>query len=276
MSDAGHSSTMQQIVEEVARALSSVRHVVAVLSCKGGVGKSLVSASIAIAVAHMGKKVAILDADIHGPSIPWILGIENSYLGSTIEGKIIPVEVDGIAVVSLELLLEDRSQPIVWRGPLKTRTLIQLVTSTNWGPRDLMIIDLPPGTGDEALTIAHAFSKKLDGVILVATPGEMVRHVVTKAKRFAELLGIPLIGLVLNMAYLTCPHCGKTIELFGPRKPIEGVELLGEIPLDPALAKAVDESKLREYLSQDNESSKRIRDIAYRVVSIVEKGKDRS
>ncbi len=267
-------STIQQMMEEVNRALKDVRHCIAVLSGKGGVGKSLISASLAIALRNMGKRVAILDADMHGPSIPWILGVENSYLGATIDGKIIPVEVNGIGVVSLELLLEDKAQPVVWRGPLKTRTMIQLITSTLWGQRDYLIVDLPPGTGDEALTIAQVLKDKLSGVILVATPGAMVRHIVTKAKRFAEMLEIPLLGVVMNMAFFKCPKCGATIDIFGSKDSIEGVEVLGELPIDPDLAKAVETSSLFDYLAKENESSKRIREIACRVVRLVEASKD--
>ncbi len=267
-------STFNQLIEEVNRSLKSVKHVIAVLSGKGGVGKSLISASLSIALSRDGRRVALLDADVHGPSIPWILGIEDRFLGTTVDGKLVPVEVDGIAVVSLELLLEDRSAPIVWRGPLKTKTLIQLVASTLWGERDYLVVDLPPGTGDEALTIAQVLRSKLTGVILVSTPGAMVKHIVEKAKRFADMLGIPLLGVVMNMAYARCPRCGARIEIFGSIEPIEGAEVLGEVPLDPQLAKAVERGELAQYLSSDNEASKRLREIARRVEELVEKGKD--
>ncbi len=271
MSSNGHTSTIQRMIDEVNRSLTNVKYVIAVLSCKGGVGKSLISASLAVCLRMLGKKVAILDADMHGPSIPWMLGLESTFIGATIDGKLVPVEIDGIATVSLELLLEDKEQPVVWRGPLKTRTLIQILTSTLWGERDYMIVDLPPGTGDEALTIAQMLSKKLSGVVLVMTPNEMVKHVVSKAKRFVEALGIPMIGVVINMSYLVCPRCGARIEIFGSKAPLPGVEILGEVPLDPELARAIEQAKLIEYLSKDSESSRALREIAKKVVEHVEK-----
>jgi len=271
MDERGHMSTIQQIFEEVDRALSSIKYVIAVLSCKGGVGKSLISASLAVCLRMMGKRVAILDADVHGPSIPWMLGLESAFVGATIDGKLVPVEIDGIAAVSLELLLEDKEQPVVWRGPLKTRTLIQILTSTLWGERDYLLVDLPPGTGDEALTVAQALSRKLTGVVLVMTPNEMVKHVVAKAKRFVEALNMPLIGVVINMSYMKCPFCGAKIEIFGSRTPLPGVEVLGEVPLDPELARAIERARLIEYLRKESESSKALMSIARKVVEHVEK-----
>ncbi len=260
MPETAQSLPMQEAIEE---ALKNVRKVLMVLSGKGGVGKSVVAASLALAWSLKGRRVAVLDADIHGPSIPWILGLENAYMYATMEGKLIPPEIRGVAVVSMELLLRDKKQPIIWRGPMKTRALIELIGKTEWGDRDVLVVDLPPGTGDEPLTIAQYLRSKACA-LLVLTPGAMVKHVVEKAKEFVKILGVKLVGAVMNMSFAICPNCGSRIDLFGSRESLEDVELLEELPLDPEFARAVESSKLVEFLEKcsDREIVGRIKRLA--------------
>jgi|AAFY01.1.fsa_nt_gi ATP-binding protein involved in chromosome partitioning len=222
-----------------------------VLSGKGGVGKSLVAASLALSLRAMGRSVAILDADFHGPSIPWILGVEGSYVGATLEGKLVPVEVAGIGVVSVELMLNVRTSPVIWRGPLKARAIMDLLSQTLWGSRDYLIVDLPPGTGDEPLTIAQQLKVRPLAAVLVLTPGHMVKHIVMKAKEFLSLLGVPLLGVVANMSYFRCPKCGTITNIFGTLD-VDPSEVIAEVPIDPELAVAVERSKLVDYVTHSN------------------------
>uniref|UniRef100_A0A7C2ZVG0 Iron-sulfur cluster carrier protein n=1 Tax=Ignisphaera aggregans TaxID=334771 RepID=A0A7C2ZVG0_9CREN len=233
--------------------IGSVKHVILVMSGKGGVGKSFISASIALALKELGLSVGILDADVHGPSIPWLLGIENTFMGATVDGKIVPVEVSGIAVASFELMLEKRDEPIAWRGPLKTRALMEVLAKTSWGPRDFIVVDMPPGTGDEHLTIIHVLRPWIRGSILVLTPGKLVEHIVAKARKFLAEAGVDLLGAVLNMAFFQCPTCGSIHRLYGEYSP-RNLEILAEIPVKPGLSRAINDGKLIDYLySEDRE-----------------------
>ena len=262
------SLSLQQIVHELHSKLSSIKHVIAVLSSKGGVGKSVIASSIAIYAAINGKKVAIFDADMHGSSIPWLIGLRNAFAAITIDGIIKPVERDTIAVLSIELFLKEKNAPVVWRGPLKTRTILDFLSRTEWGERDLMVIDLPPGTGDEALTIAQTLKDRINGVVLVLTPGLMVSHVVTKAYEFLKMLNLPLLGTVLNMAYFRCPHCGNVYRVLGSRPQIPNEGPLIEIPLDPKLAEAVDSGQLYEFLeASESEGAQKLREMAHIILS---------
>ncbi len=262
---------IQSLFEAVEKNLESVKHVIAVISGKGGVGKSFISSAIAISLWLKGRKVAILDADVHGPSIPWIFGLNDRYVGATIDGRLVPPDIGGLAIMSIELLLENRRSPVIWRGPMKTRALIDLASRTLWGERDYLIVDLPPGTGDEPLTIAQSMKSKLRGVVLVMTPGEMVSHIVSKAREFARILGIELLGAVLNMSYLRCPMCGAVIKPFG-EPVIEDVEVLCEIPIDPELAKAINSGKLVEFIAKsESETAKILRSLGDIIERKVEK-----
>lgn len=236
---------LRELAEGVRRATSGVRNFIAVMSGKGGVGKSTISASIAIALHRLGKEVAVLDADIHGPSIPWLMGVEGERMYATEEGRILPVNAGGVKVVSVELALDRKDLPIMWRGPVKSRAILDLLSMTQWGELDYVVVDLPPGTGDEALTIARYLRHGLSGAILVLTPGLMVGHVVGKCRNFAKALGIPLIGAVINMSYFKCPKCGATYRFFGGvAKPL--VNVIAELPLDPRVADLADKGMLRE------------------------------
>lgn len=231
--------------------MKDVKNVLIVMSGKGGVGKSFVATSTAIAMKNLGYSVAIFDADVHGPSIPWILGIEDKFMGVSIDGGLIPQEVDGIAVVSFELLLSQKNSPIAWRGPLKTRALIELITRTEWGVRDFVIVDMPPGTGDEHLTIVHLLKSLIKGAILVLTPGKLVAHVVDKTRQFLRTVNVDLIGVVLNMSYFKCSICGTIHRIYGEID--RNLEILAEIPIKPELSEALDKGKLIEYLKYDEE-----------------------
>lgn len=255
----------------VRASLAGVRHVVVVLSGKGGVGKSLVSASLAVGLSLLGKRAAVLDADIHGSSIPWMLGLEKAQVG--IKGdKIVPPETRGVAVMSLELLAEDKEAPLVWRGPLKAKAIIDMLTATEWGERDYLVVDLPPGTGDEPLTIAQALGAKGGYAILVVAPGLLVKHVVAKAERFARELNLKPLGVIANMAYFKCPACGAVHRPLGKLEVGES-RVLAEIPLDPELADAIDKGELVEYVaSSTSEAAQALRRLAAAVAGAVEAG----
>ena len=273
MSSANRESTIERIKEirvKVEEALKSIDHVVAVMSGKGGVGKSVISASTALSLVKLGRDVALFDADIHGPSIPWMLGIEDKRLYADNQGRIIPINVSGLKVVSIELALDNKSTPLIWRGPLKTRAILDLITMTNWGKVNYLIVDLPPGTGDEPLTIARYLKPKLRGIILVLTPGKMVAHVVNKAKNFAHVVEVEVLGAVLNMSYIKCPNCGSIIRVFGSLGDID-VNIIEELPIEPMLAKAVDDGRLHEYLlNSESEWVKKIFSVAKRIIREVE------
>ena len=222
--------------------LSSVKHVIGVVSGKGGVGKSLVTYMLAVLMQREGKKVAILDADITGPSIPKAFGMKPGVEGGP-EGMFPPRTTTGIDVMSVNLLLEDENKPVVWRGSMISSTVKQFWTDTIWKDIDYMFVDCPPGTGDVPLTVYQ--SLPLDGIVIVSSPQELVSMIVSKAANMAKMMNIPVLGLVENMSYVVCPDCGKHINVFGESH-IEkvadefGYDLLGRIPMDQKLAALVD------------------------------------
>ena len=225
----------------------NVKHVIMVLSGKGGVGKSTVSVNLAYALAASGKKVGLLDLDMHGPNVPKMLGIEEHKLG-VIDQRIEPVRITGnLAVISMAFLLPDTSTPVIWRGPMKMAAINQFLAEVNWGPLDYLVVDLPPGTGDEALTLAQ-LAPNVRGAVIVTTPQDVATLDARKSAKFIEKLGLPVIGIVENMSGLVCPHCGEQIELFGKdggRKIAEELKVpfLGAIPLDIEMRKAGDEGR---------------------------------
>jgi Mrp family chromosome partitioning ATPase len=228
---------------------SHIGKVIAVMSGKGGVGKSSVSALLAVALTKQGYKVGLLDADITGPSIPKLLGLKSQ---TRFENeKIVPAESSlGIKVMSLNLLLPNEEEPVIWRGPLIGGAVKQFWTDVNWGKLDYMIVDLPPGTGDSPLTVLQ--SLPLNGLVIVSSPQELAVMVVKKAIKMARMMNTPIIGLVENMSGLNCPHCGKTIDMFGKSQADEvaaatGIRLLGRMPLDPELSKLGDNGEIEKY-----------------------------
>ena len=227
--------------------LSRIRHRIMVMSGKGGVGKSTVAANLAWALALRGYRVGLLDADLHGPNIPLMLGVEGRRLAMSPEG-IEPLEVrTGLKVVSMSFLLRDSDTPVIWRGPLKMSALRQFLSEVNWGDLDFLLVDLPPGTGDEPLSMAQLI-KEMDGSIVVTTPQDVALLDSRKSVNFSKKLNVPVLGIVENMSGLVCPHCGEVIYIFkeggGERAAKElGVPFLGRIPLDPQVVELGDEGK---------------------------------
>ena len=222
---------------------SSVKHVIGVVSGKGGVGKSFVTGILATNLARAGKRVGILDGDITGPSIPRMFGIsdERSY---GVEEQLIPIEdANGIKIMSANLVLQNETDPVLWRGPVVAGAIQQFYSQCNWGDLDYLLIDMPPGTGDVALTVFQ--SLPVEGVVIVSSPQDLVQMVVGKAVRMAEMMHVPVLGLIENMAYITCPHCDERIEPYGLSKLAEtaaafNLKPLGQLPMDAIFAQIAD------------------------------------
>ena len=237
-----HNSQNPQSMLEAMNAYSNIKHVIGVVSGKGGVGKSFVTSSLAVQMAKAGYKVGILDADITGPSIPKMFGAHGQLVGD--EKGMYPYETkEGIKIVSINLLMEDEEAPVVWRGPVIAGAVKQFWNEAVWGDVDYLFVDMPPGTGDVPLTVFQ--SLPVDGIVIVTSPQELVQMIVKKAFHMANMMHIPVLGLVENFSYLTCPDCGKKIALFGESNidevaAKEGTRVLGKLPLDPAYAKAAD------------------------------------
>ncbi len=228
---------------------SHVERVVAVMSGKGGVGKSSVAAMLAVALRRRGLRVGLLDADITGPSIPKMLGVrEPPAMGPA--GILPAASRTGIKIMSINLVLSAEDQAVIWRGPLISGAIRQFWTEVVWGDLDLLILDLPPGTSDAALTVMQAIP--LSGVLMVTSPQDLAGMVVRKAAHLAEELKVPIIGLVENMSYILCPDCARRVEVFGPSQAGRtaaqlGVPLLGSLPLDPELARLADAGQVEDY-----------------------------
>lgn len=235
----------QDLHEELNK-YSSVRKVIGVVSGKGGVGKSLVTSMLAVTFNRLGKKTAILDADITGPSIPKAFGVKERCRGN--EEGILPVVTEtGIKMISVNLLLEHETDPVVWRSPVITGTVKQFWKDVIWEDVDYMFVDMPPGTGDVPLTVFQ--SLPIDGIVIVASPQELVSMIVQKAVKMAKMMNVPILGLVENMSWFMCPDCGKKHSIFGEshiEKVAEGynTQVLAKLPIDPELAKCVDEGRV--------------------------------
>lgn len=228
---------------------SQVKKVIGVISGKGGVGKSLVTSMLAVTMMRKGYNTAILDADLTGPSIPKAFGVKDRAVG-TEEGLLPVYTKQGVRMMSINLLLENESDPVVWRGPLIASTVKQFWSDVIWGEVDFMFIDMPPGTGDVALTVFQ--SMPVDGIIVVTSPQELVSMIVAKAVRMANMMKVPIIGLVENMAYYRCPDCGSEHSIFGESHigstaKEYGLEVLGRIPLDPTISAACDKGQIETY-----------------------------
>ena len=238
----------KQVDDEMLRSrMSKIRHKIAVISGKGGVGKSLVTVNLAMALAIKGRngRVGVLDADIHGPCVPKMLGLKGVRLQSGPPGVFPALGPLNMKVVSMAFLLPSDDAPVIWRGPLKMGAIRQFLSEISWGDLDYLLIDLPPGTGDESLSVLQLLPE-MEGVIIVTIPSEVSQDVVKKAVSFARKMGVPILGIVENMSGMLCPHCGETIEVFskggGERVAEEmDVEFLGSIPLDPRISADSDE-----------------------------------
>lgn len=237
-----------QSLQAEMNAASNVKHVIGIVSGKGGVGKSFVTASLAVQMAKAGYSVGILDADITGPSIPKMFGVHEKVIGD--EKGMYPAETkEGIKIMSVNLLMDDEEAPVVWRGPVIAGTVKQFWSETVWGDVDYLFVDMPPGTGDVPLTVFQ--SLPVNGIVVVTSPQELVQMIVKKAFNMANMMHIPVLGLVENFSYLKCPDCGKEISLFGKSHIDEaakemGTKVLGKLPLDPSYAETADEGKFYE------------------------------
>ncbi len=245
----GESCSSRQSIQDMrepCNPMASVHRVVGVVSGKGGVGKSMVTACLAVAMAKKGFRVGILDADITGPSIPKSFGIHERAVGS--EVGILPAVTPGhIAVMSLNLLTQEETDPVIWRGPVIAGVVKQFWTDVLWGDLDYLFVDLPPGTGDVPLTVFQTLP--VDGIVVVTSPQELVSLIVTKAVKMAQMMEIPVLGLVENFSSYKCPGCGEIHPLFGPSHLEEtaranNVAVLAKLPLDPTLAAACDAGEI--------------------------------
>ena len=228
---------------------SDIKKVIAVVSGKGGVGKSMTCALLAATSQNSGKVTAIMDSDITGPSIPKMFGINKRATGN--ENGILPVVSDsGIQVISMNVLLENEAEPVVWRGSLISGTVLQFWTDVIWTGVDIMFIDMPPGTGDVPLTVFQSIP--LDGIIIVTTPQDLVGMIVQKAVNMANMMNVPILGIVENMSYIKCPDCGRKISVFGESRvdalALEyGISAVAKIPIDAELTKAADSGKIEQF-----------------------------
>ena len=232
----------KQSMYEAPHPASSVKHIIGVVSGKGGVGKSLVTTMLAVLMQRRGYRVGILDADITGPSIPKAFGLNKPVEGDQ-DGMVPPATTTGIEIMSVNLLLDDETRPVVWRGPVIAGTVKQFWSQTVWADLDYLFVDCPPGTGDVPLTVFQSIP--LDGIVIVSSPQELVSMIVKKAANMANMMDIPVLGLVENMSYVLCPDCGKKINVFGESHIAEiaeqfGYDLLAQIPMDAKLAALVD------------------------------------
>ena len=222
---------------------SRVKHIIGVVSGKGGVGKSLVTSMLAVTMQRRGYQTAILDADITGPSIPRSFGIGTGTVEGSELGMFPPKTKTGIEIMSVNLLMDEETKPVVWRGPVIAGTVKQFWSDVVWGEVDYMFVDMPPGTGDVPLTVFQ--SLPLDGIVIVSSPQELVSMIVDKAMNMADMMDIKVLGLIENYSYLVCPDCGRVIKLFGESHIDElakkhGVEVLAKLPIDPELPKLSD------------------------------------
>lgn len=228
---------------------TKIKKVIAVMSGKGGVGKSLVTGMAAVLASRCEYKTAILDADITGPSIPKMFGIDGNVAASE-EGIIPAISKTGLEVISTNLVLDNPTDPVIWRGPVLSGVVEQFWTDVLWGDIDYMFIDMPPGTGDVPLTVFQ--SLPVDGIIIVTSPQDLVSMIVEKAVKMADMMKIPVLGIVENMSYAVCPDCGKHIDVFGKSKldtvaSDMGLEILGRIPINPVIAELCDAGEIERF-----------------------------
>ena len=258
--------------------MEKVKHKVMVMSGKGGVGKTTVAANLAFALGMQGLDVGLMDADIHGPDIPKILGIEDKRPGAS-GNKILPIFVTPrLKAMSIGFLLPDRDSAVIWRGPMKMNAIRQFLSDVDWGELDYLVIDLPPGTGDEPLSVAQLI-KNVDGAIIVTTPQDLALLDSRKAVNFSRVLKVPVIGIIENMSGFVCPYCGKEINIFkyggGERSARElGVTFLGRVPIDPGMVIAADNGT-PFVLQKDSKVREAFEHIVEKVREIVEKKRDK-
>jgi ATP-binding protein involved in chromosome partitioning len=260
---------------KITKNLDKIKHKIVVLSGKGGVGKSTVSANLAFALSKKGYTVGLLDSDLHGPSIPKILGIEDKKPQPTQNG-IIPVLVSPkLKVMSMAFLLQDKDSPVIWRGPLKMAAIKQFIGEFNWGDLDYLIIDLPPGTGDEPLSIAQLIPKS-DGAIIVTTPQDLALVSVRKSINFVKKMNMPVVGIIENMSGFKCPHCDKEIDIFKTGGGLKAsmdfqVPFLGKVPIDPKIVTTGDSGEPFLVKNASTDAGKAFEKIVKKIEEIVNK-----
>ncbi len=229
--------------QRLASRLCKIKHKIVVMSGKGGVGKSTVAVNLAVALHMAGKKVGLLDVDIHGPSIPTMLGLEGRNVMEA-DGEMLPVDLDGLKVISTDFFLKNRDEAVIWRGPMKTGVITQFIRDVAWGELDYLIVDSPPGTGDEPLAVCQTL-KDADGAVIVTTPQKVAAADVRKSISFCHQINLPVLGVVENMNGFICPKCGELSAVFmsgGGKQMAEDMQVpfLGSIPIDPQIAEAGD------------------------------------
>jgi len=260
--------------ERLNKRLGGIRHKFMVMSGKGGVGKTTVAINLGVILAMDGLRVGLLDADIHGPNVPKMLGVELKPLGGA-KGGLRPIEVlPNLHIISMAYLIQNKDNPVVWRGPLKHSAISQFISEVEWGPLDFFIIDLPPGTGDEPLSVAHLIGD-VDGSIIVTTPQDVALLDSRKSVNFSRVLKIPILGIVENMSGMKCPHCGGDIPLFkiggGERAAKElNVPFLGRIPIEPEMVQNCDRGMPYVTSYPDSEATKAFQRIAQQCKDYVE------
>jgi len=270
----------QEQMKKVKERMGKVKHKIAVISGKGGVGKSVVTANLAVAFAMNGRegRIGVLDADIHGPCIPKIIGLKGKRLVAGPPGIFPASGPLGIEVVSMDFLLPEQKTPVIWRGPLKYQAIRQFLSDIVWGDLDYLFIDLPPGTGDEPLSVMQLLPN-MDGVVIVTIPSEVSRDVVMKAVSFARQLKTPIIGISEKMSGFICPNCGAKIDIFrvgGGEKIAKemNVRFLGRIPIDPRICEDSDEGVPFVMKHGDTAAAKAFMEIVKKIEEIVEAGRE--
>ncbi|MCW4024375.1 MAG: Mrp/NBP35 family ATP-binding protein [Candidatus Bathyarchaeota archaeon] len=254
--------------------MNKIKHKIAVISGKGGVGKSTITANLAAAFAAKGKKVGVLDADIHGPSIPRMFGLDGKQVQTSPMGVLPVVGPLGVEVMSIDFFMPSQT-PAIWRGPLKMRAIRQFLTDIVWGDLDILFIDLPPGTGDEPLSVAQLLPE-MDGVIIVTMPSDLSRAIVEKAIVFAARVNMPVIGVVENMSGFVCPHCGEKTDIFqagGGKKITQetGTSFLGSIPIDPKVSLDSDKGSPFVLAHKDSVATKEFTGIVEKIDAFLNK-----
>ncbi len=270
---------MQKKQEEaIKKNLKQIDHILVVLSGKGGVGKSTVSTNLALTLAQQGHQVGLLDSDIHGPTIPTMLGLKNTRIMQSEQG-LKPVQAtENLKVLSMGFLIKSQDDAIIWRGPMKMGAIRQLIGDFDWGPLDYLIIDLPPGTGDEPLSIAQIIPK-ITGAIIVTTPQDVALVSVRKSITFVNKLSIPIVGIIENMSGFTCPHCGKKVDIFktggGKKAAVDfNLSFLGDIPLDPTIVQTGDTGTTT--MIKDSTLTRSFESIADNVKKSIEEKKEKA
>jgi len=260
--------------KRVREKMARVKHKIMIMSGKGGVGKSTITANLAAALAKRGYRVGILDSDIHGPSIPKILGIQGKHPQKA-ETGITPLTTNhGVKVISMDLFLSSSEDPLIWRGPLKMKAIRQLLSDVDWGELDYLLVDLPPGTGDEPINIAQLMPE-MDGALIITAPSALSQHVVRKAVTMAQRMRIPIVGIIENMSGFVCPNCGEKHSLLGSGGGEQiskemNIRHLGKIPIDPKIAENTDQGTPFALSNPESEAAKIFNEIVEKIRKTVE------